>query len=62
MIFIKWGTNWTIDNHSSKAPSIIGLLMNMPLKLGSTVFLPANLELNLKEKIFSGREASLGRG
>jgi hypothetical protein len=35
MILIKWSTNWNIVG-LNKAPSIISLLINMPLALGST--------------------------
>lgn len=41
MIFLKWSINWeergsaTVPG-TSMAPSIIGMLINMPLKLGST--------------------------
>ncbi len=35
LIFIKWGTDWS--NDSSKAPSIISLLMKIFLNGGSVV-------------------------
>lgn len=39
LIFIKWMTNWN-EVGTDKAPSIIGTMINMPLKLGSTEGLP----------------------
>lgn len=39
MIFIKWGTNWQ-EVGVEKAPSIISLLINMPLAGGSTQGMP----------------------
>jgi len=39
MIFIKWATNWH-EVGLDKAPSIIGLLINMPLAGGSTDGMP----------------------
>lgn len=39
LIFVKWLSDWkTIGTH--KAPSIIGVLINMPLKMGSTDGMP----------------------
>ena len=37
MIYIKWLTNWDERGGSKNAPGIINLLINMPLKMGSTV-------------------------
>lgn len=34
LIFYKWGSDWR--SNSSKSPSIITTMINMPLKLGST--------------------------
>lgn len=39
MIIIKWLTDWSIQGFH-KAPSIIGLLINMPLAGGSTMGFP----------------------
>jgi hypothetical protein len=39
MILIKWTTNWN-EVGTDKAPSIIGLLINMPLAGGSTKGMP----------------------
>lgn len=39
MIIIKWFTNWDLVG-TDKAPSIIGLLINMPLAGGSTKGMP----------------------
>lgn len=39
LIFVKWLTDWNTIG-TDKAPSIIGVLINMPLKLGSTDGLP----------------------
>lgn len=49
MIFAKWLTNWT--GIESRAPSIITLLMNIFLKLGSVV----------KNQFYLGRKTNLGR-
>lgn len=35
LIVIKWLTDWSVDG--AKAPGIINLMINMPLKLGGTV-------------------------
>lgn len=35
LIFYKWGFPW--GDEASKAPSIINTMINIPLKLGSTV-------------------------
>ena len=39
MIMIKWTTDW-FEVGTDKAPSIIGLLINMPLAGGSTKGMP----------------------
>ena len=39
MILIKWSTDWNVVG-TDKAPSIIGLLINMPLAGGSTKGMP----------------------
>lgn len=39
MIIVKWTTDWSIIG-THKAPSIIGLLINMPLAGGSTMGMP----------------------
>jgi len=37
LIFMKWGINWEEPGRGTdKAPSIIGVLINLPLALGST--------------------------
>ena len=43
LIFIKWATNW--EGRSHEAPGIINIMINMPLKLGSTV----NLKTIIRE-------------
>lgn len=35
MIFYKWAINWE-EKGTSNAPGIINIMINMPLKLGST--------------------------
>ena len=41
MIFIKWAINWhemgdDIEPGTAKAPGIINIMIDMPLKMGST--------------------------
>ena len=37
-IFVKWNTDWT--GKTDKAPSIIGLMIDMPLKSGDPILNP----------------------
>ena len=39
MILVKWATDWSVIG-TDRAPSIIGLLINMPLAGGSTKGMP----------------------
>lgn len=36
LIVIKWLTDWNVEG-TDKAPGIINLMINMPLKMGGTV-------------------------
>ena len=49
MILIKWTTNWN-EVGTDKAPSIIGLLINMPLAGGSTKGMPL-YDMELQESL-----------
>ena len=43
MIIIKWVTNW--ENVANKAPGIIGIMINFPLKLGKVCVEDGDLPL-----------------
>ena len=36
LIVFKWTTNWQENDNTANAPSIINLMINIPLKGGST--------------------------